>query len=1505
MSPPHHSEVSIDRIGKSYMDVTADPDLADCTPVYFNTAGGLYGLPAGSGVGACDVYASVDNDADPYEPVYDKDGQAVTITFETGKKKEFPDVFFAVGLDQVQVDRQWQSAIVRGRLTPGWRLRFPVEITARSERMSLAQKRLSGESGWSLGKTQSFKAALGATSNLGTTGARMLDNVDRLFSITTTTPWGTNNFSVCGWFKLNTMPVVSNIWYSLTGGNYYPALYVFAAGQIRLFYGIGSGLPYSDSATGTATTNKWHFFVANIERGVAAKIYFNDMITPIIDVDLTSQPTADWSGTPYHRVGKVGTYPLDGAISRYGLLSPGELLTEADRVSLYNAGNGKFFAELDPALAAKFAHYWNLNEAGGNSPDHVSTFNLVASGTSLPTATTGPREATASDLVGGYHGVLTNMDTVNSWSADTPDGSYSPLKAETSGQVELLENISFEDGGGDVFNYWLKSHAGSSEIHEETTDIHSGSRCVRLDIDGSSSYAAVAQANVMTISAEYTLSFWAKCTTPGYSMATEGVAGVFVLTDEWVRYSITGAAVSTGVVLKRNGAPDQSIYIDDVSLQFSSPYNATMTGFSDVDAAHVDGPEGNWGPHIPDNGSAGLDGWLSGGVKDSRSANVPSGKYVGVSRSCIDLIGHKDLRSLADSSLRSPDIPSQLSGCKSMSFSAYDKCITSALTAADKTVTGQGAFTFSVWMKGTDTTSSYLMGNASASSAEGFFLLSDTWLRGYIRSGSANVGYIIWDAQSAGFFDDNWHLVTMDWDGTTDTGKFRLSVDGVVVVTGTVTVTSIGTPSTEFFIGGTIYASHYWHNHICLPTVTAGRAWTEAEMAAHYASGALPGDVTSSWRFIEPDACELTLDHSFKSDKTRVITVSKDAAINDIPQFTWEGWIRWDGTTAAGYAGIASKAGWTKSLWVTNSARLDCYINSSATVDARAMSVDASITANQWHHVAWIGDATPGGTSELYIDGVEVKYIIHTDNDGGAGGITDANYDFELATDVNLAKSWGGEIGRFSIHNGKLTETQIAQLAAGRNIGAPVIKHQFDNVLSLPYLSGAKAINCAASGNKMVTEAYPAVHADDDLTWMGWIKGTKQGATYQTITQHGQVALCVGVSTGFIYAIGNAGSFGLAGTTDVLDGHWHHCCITYTASTDVWKIYADGNLDLTSAPNANTQGIVSSPRYHGAFNATSYYAFAALADIRTYNAVLTQAQVRSVIAGIDVTDDLIAEWKFADSSRSIASCANGYSLEHDGSSVVKGAWSEDLNNPHTTCAWIKPSGSGTRCIFAVSSYEFYVASDNTLRIFTSSANLTSGSELVVPGEWTHVAFRWDGVDRTLWLNGVEVGSDTTASTATGTDFFIGGYNQTTDEFIGQLDDVRVYDSAIDDADLATLAAGGEPAIAPVAHWTFDDGPQGGEPSDGDPICVWESQLGERISFTQEDADARPLYVASGDNGQPGLEFDGAASVLQFVGQLLTGTEGAVQIACHPDNNALQMAWFSQSAELSYHGLREP
>ena len=98
MPAPHNKEVSIDRLGKPYMDVNAAPDLADCTPVYFNAAGGLYGKPSASGVGQCDVYASVDNGVnDPFEPYEDKNGDAVKITFESGKKKELPDSFFSVG----------------------------------------------------------------------------------------------------------------------------------------------------------------------------------------------------------------------------------------------------------------------------------------------------------------------------------------------------------------------------------------------------------------------------------------------------------------------------------------------------------------------------------------------------------------------------------------------------------------------------------------------------------------------------------------------------------------------------------------------------------------------------------------------------------------------------------------------------------------------------------------------------------------------------------------------------------------------------------------------------------------------------------------------------------------------------------------------------------------------------------------------------------------------------------------------------------------------------------------------------------------------------------------------------------------------------------------------------------------------------------------------------------------------------------------------------------------
>jgi hypothetical protein len=164
--------------------------------------------------------------------------------------------------------------------------------------------------------------------------------------------------------------------------------------------------------------------------------------------------------------------------------------------------------------------------------------------------------------------------------------------------------------------------------------------------------------------------------------------------------------------------------------------------------------------------------------------------------------------------------------------------------------------------------------------------------------------------------------------------------------------------------------------------------------------------------------------------------------------------------------------------------------------------------------------------------------------------------------------------------------------------------------------------------------------------------------------------------------------------------------------------------------------------------------------------------------------------------------------------------------------------------------------------------------------WHHLGFSFnngvlklyvDGTERTTVKNTDLAGASILNSTGTVT---IGG-------LVGgnfanvSIDDARVYNAVLSDADFLLLAAGGEPTTAPVAHWTLDDGPQYGEPSNGDPIAVWGGRNG--INFTQTTTSARPTFLQSGANGRPGITFDGVDDFLRIANAVLSGTSGTVVV----------------------------
>jgi hypothetical protein len=95
--------------------------------------------------------------------------------------------------------------------------------------------------------------------------------------------------------------------------------------------------------------------------------------------------------------------------------------------------------------------------------------------------------------------------------------------------------------------------------------------------------------------------------------------------------------------------------------------------------------------------------------------------------------------------------------------------------------------------------------------------------------------------------------------------------------------------------------------------------------------------------------------------------------------------------------------------------------------------------------------------------------------------------------------------------------------------------------------------------------------------------------------------------------------------------------------------------------------------------------------------------------------------------------------------------------------------------------------DNSFRLLSVGGGIVStDADVLAPfiGQWVHVAATFDGTTATLYLNGQEVGSGA-FSLANGTtaEMRLGSYNSNSPTFNGDMDEVRIYNRALTQAEL--------------------------------------------------------------------------------------------------------------------------
>ncbi len=183
---------------------------------------------------------------------------------------------------------------------------------------------------------------------------------------------------------------------------------------------------------------------------------------------------------------------------------------------------------------------------------------------------------------------------------------------------------------------------------------------------------------------------------------------------------------------------------------------------------------------------------------------------------------------------------------------------------------------------------------------------------------------------------------------------------------------------------------------------------------------------------------------------------------------------------------------------------------------------------------------------------------------------------------------------------------------------------------------------------------------------------------------------------------------------------------------------------------------------------------------------------------------------------------NGMALALDGSgdyALVPDDASLDLANQLTLAAWIQPANSGTQYLVkkatqsGVDGYELSLASSgkiftrlnqdtsgNTYRIDSTSDYSTDGST------WMHVAATYDGTTLRLYVDGQEENSmAATITIATNSlPLGIGTQSDGGSPLQGNLDEVRVYNRALSESEIQTLADL-SPSVTADLSITKDDG----------------------------------------------------------------------------------------------------
>ena len=565
-----------------------------------------------------------------------------------------------------------------------------------------------------------------------------------------------------------------------------------------------------------------------------------------------------------------------------------------------------------------------------------------------------------------------------------------------------------------------------------------------------------------------------------------------------------------------------------------------------------------------------------------------------------------------------------------------------------------------------------------------------------------------------------------------------------------------------------------------------------------------------------------------------------DNASLDPSNVTVQAWVK--ASSPGAYRYILCKArgagGVSYALYTGGGAGLIFFVNIAGGGSALSPSADGNVVWDgNWHMATGVWD---GAAAHLYVDGVEVgsgtpgsgqidysspQPLIFGDYQV-AGGLPYAGVLDEVKV-FNLAMSSSDALDTYSNPNSSAATNGLvswykaegnANDSYGANNGSAPVK-------PFIYTAGRSGLCFFPQGGDAVIPDSPSLQPSN-VTVQAWVKSVAPASfRYIVCKARGaggvSYALYTGGGAGLIFFVNLAGGGGTilspaAEPGQIWDGTWHLVTGVYDGAAS--HLYIDG-VEVGAGTAGAGQIDYSSPQQlvFGDYQKAGGLPYTGLMDdVKIYDHALTSTEVLGTFAGTN----LVSWWR-AETNTSDALGLNNGTIQgtvtyvagrragtafHTANGLISVADSTSLHPSNITVqAFVSGVSPGANkyvlsksATASSASYAFYTGPSGGLSFYanTSGGVVSSpsvNSSAIWDGFFHLVDGTYDGQTARLFVDGREVGSGTSGAgqiqyaTAQNAGALLFGdfYNTTSSSnFVGSIDEIRIYNNALSAADIA-------------------------------------------------------------------------------------------------------------------------